>query len=63
VGLPSKTGFSSSAEQLETAQKLFMNTTIRPLQYFMNRELKQILSLIYPNEEINLEITQSNILS
>ena len=63
VGLPSRTGFSSSADQLETAQKLFMNTTIRPLQYFMNRELKQILSLIYPNEEINLEITQSNILS
>lgn len=62
-GLPSRTGFSSSAEQLETAQKLFMNTTVKPLQSFMNRELKEVLQLIYPNEEINLEITQSNILS
>ena len=63
IGLPTRTGFSSSAEQLETAYRIFMNTGIKPLQAFMNRELKQIIELIYPGQEINLEVTQNNILS
>lgn len=62
IGLPQRTGFSSSADQLETGFKLFMNTSIIPMQKFMNRELKEIIQLIYPNEEINLTITQNNLL-
>jgi phage portal protein BeeE len=62
IGLPERTGFSSSAEQLETGFKLFLSTSIYPLQKFLNRELTPILELIYPNEQINLTITQNNII-
>jgi hypothetical protein len=62
IGLPQRTGFSSSAEQLETGFKLFLSTSIYPLQKFLNRELTPILELIYPNEQINLTITQNNII-
>ena len=62
IGLPNPGGFSSSAEQLETTFKLFMSTSIRPLQNFMNRELKPIIELIYPDEEITLVIEQNQIL-
>jgi hypothetical protein len=62
IGLPNPGGFTSSAEQLETAYKLFMNTSIKPIQNFVNRELKQVLSLMYPNEEINLIIEPNQIL-
>jgi len=62
IGLPNPGGFTSSAEQLETAYKLFMNTSIKPIQNFVNRELKQVLGLMYPNEEINLIIEPNQIL-
>jgi len=62
VGLPSPSGFASQADQLITAQKLFMSTTIRPLQEFLIRELTPILQLMYPNEEISLEINQNSII-
>jgi len=62
VGLPNPTGFNSSAEQLETTYKLFMNTSIKPTQEFMIRELQPIIQLMYPNEAINLEIQQNQIL-
>lgn len=62
IGLPSKTGFSSSADQLETGYKLFMSTTIKPLQNFMVRELKPLLELIHPEKEINLVIEQNQLL-
>lgn len=62
IGLPDPQGFSSSAEQLETAYKLFMSTSIRPLQNFINRELTPILELMYPEEQINLVIEQNNII-
>jgi hypothetical protein len=39
-----------------------MNTTISPLQKFVNRELKPLVELVYPGQEINLEITNQNIL-
>lgn len=61
IGLPQRTGFSSSADQLETAYKIFINRTIVPMQDFLNRELTDILQLVYPNEQINLEITQNPI--
>jgi hypothetical protein len=63
LGLPQPSGFSSQADQLETAHKLFMSTTIKPLQQFLIRELKPILELMHPNEEINLEIEQNQLLS
>jgi phage portal protein BeeE len=62
IGLPSPTGFSSQAEQLTTAQKLFMSTTIRPLQQFIVRELEPILQLMYPGQEIDLTIKQNVLL-
>lgn len=62
IGLPNPGGFTSSAEQLETAYKLFMATSIRPIQTFINRELKPILELMYPDQEINLVIEQNTIL-
>lgn len=62
IGLPNPGGFTSSADQLETAYKLFMNTSIKPIQNFVNRELKQVLGLMYPNEEINLIIEPNQIL-
>lgn len=62
IGLPNPGGFSSSAEQLETAYKLFMSTSIQPIQRFINRELQPILELMYPNEQINLVIEQNSII-
>lgn len=63
IGLPSPSGFSSQAEQIETAYKLFQSTTIFPLQEFLIAELKPILKLMYPTQEIVLDIQQNNILS
>lgn len=62
IGLPQRTGFSSSADQLETGFKLFLSTSIYPTQKFLNRELKPIFELIYPNQEIDLTIIQNNII-
>lgn len=62
LGLPSPTGFSSQADQLETANKLFMSTTILPLQDFILNELKPIIQLMYPNEQIDLRIDQNILL-
>jgi len=61
IGLPSPTGFNSSAELLETAHALFMKTSIEPVQKFLLRELKPIMELINPGETINLEITQNKV--
>jgi hypothetical protein len=62
IGLPNPGGFTSSAEQLETTYKLFMSTSIKPLQNFINRELEPIIQLIYPDETISLVIEQNQIL-
>jgi phage portal protein BeeE len=62
IGLPNPGGFSSSADQLQTAYQLFLRTSINPLQTFMNRELKDVFELIYPGQEIDLTITQQNII-
>jgi phage portal protein BeeE len=59
IGLPSPTGFNSSAEQLETTYKLFMNTTVKPMQDFVLGQLQDVVQLMYPNEEINLVIEQN----
>lgn len=62
IGLPNPTGFNSSADQLETTFKLFMNTSVKPLQEFLIRELEPVVQLIYPDEQVKLEITQNQIL-
>jgi phage portal protein BeeE len=62
IGLPAPTGFNSSAELLETAHRLFMKTSIEPIQKFLTRELKPIIELINPNEDINLEIQQNTVI-
>jgi phage portal protein BeeE len=59
IGLPSPTGFSSSAEQLETTYKLFMNTSVKPMQQFIIKELEPIVQLIYPQELVKLNIIQN----
>lgn len=59
IGLPSPTGFNSSAEQLETTYKLFMNTTVKPMQDFVLGQLQDVVQLMYPNEQINLIIEQN----
>jgi len=62
IGLPQRTGFSSSADQLETAFQIFMNRTIIPTQKFINRELEPLVELIYPGEDISLQIQQNSLL-
>lgn len=61
VGLPNPSGFNSSAEQLETTYKLFMNTSVKPMQDFIIRELEPVVRLMYPNQEVKLEIEQNQI--
>lgn len=61
IGLPSPTGFNSSAELLETAHNLFMKTSIEPVQKFLLRELKPIIELIHPDQSVNLEIIQNKV--
>jgi phage portal protein BeeE len=63
LGLPTGSGFSSQADQIETAYKLFQSTTIFPLQEFMVRELTPIIQLMYPSENVDLTIQQNQILS
>ena len=62
IGLPEPTGFSSSSEQIETSYKLFMSTSIKPIQTFINRELKPVIELMNPGQEISLVIEQNQIL-
>lgn len=63
IGLPNPSGFASQSDQLNTAYKLFMSTTIEPMQNFLIRELEPILQLMYPNEKIDLTIKQNVLLA
>jgi phage portal protein BeeE len=62
IGLPNPQGFSSSAEQLETTYKLFMNTTVKPIQNFILDNLQDVVQLMYPNEQVSLTIEQNQTL-
>lgn len=62
VGLPNPSGFNSSADQLETTYKLFMNTSVKPLQEFLIRELQPVVQLIHPEQDVKLDIIQNQIL-
>ena len=61
IGLPQKTGFNSSADLLATAHKVFMETSIKPIQKYLLRELKPLVELVNPGVEVNLEIIQNQI--
>lgn len=63
IGLPNPTGFNSSAEQLETTYKLFMKTSVYPMQQFLIRELEPLIQLMYPNEKVELNIIQNTLLN
>jgi hypothetical protein len=59
IGLPSPTGFNSGAELLEVAHKLFMKTSIIPIQKFLTRELKPLIELINPGVPVDMNIIQN----
>lgn len=61
IGLPSPTGFNSSAELLQVAHKLFLETSIIPVQKFLLRELKPLIELVNPDVEVKLEIIQNQV--
>lgn len=62
VGLPSSSGFASQADQMSTAFDVFLNTTIKPIQKDLISSLYPIVKLMNPDEEVELEIIQNNIL-
>jgi hypothetical protein len=62
IGLPSPTGFNSGADLLETAHKLFMKTSIMPIQNFLVRELKPLIELINPGIPVDLQIEQNTVI-
>lgn len=62
IGLPDPSGFSSQAEQMETAFGVFLNTTIKPIQRELISNLEPLIKLMFPDEEPDLEIIQNNIL-
>ena len=62
IGLPSPTGFNSSSDLLETAHKLFLTTSIQPVQKFMIRELTPLVELVNPGTDVKLEIIQNSII-
>jgi hypothetical protein len=62
IGLPAPTGFNSSADLLETSHKLFLKTSIQPVQKFLIRELTPIVELVNPGVDVNLEIIQNTII-
>lgn len=61
IGLPSPTGFNSSADLLKTAQTLFLNTSIKPIQKFLMREIQPLVELVNVGTDVNLEIIQNEI--
>ena len=62
IGLPSPTGFNSGAELLETAHKLFMKTSILPVQNFLIREIKPLVELVNVGIPVDLKIEQNTAL-
>jgi len=62
VGLPSASGFASQADQMATAFDVFLNTTIKPIQKDLIAGLYPIIKLMNPDEQVDLEIIQNNIL-
>lgn len=62
IGLPSPGGFSSQADLLETSQKLFLRTSIIPVQNFLIRELKPLIELVNLDQQVELIIQQNTAL-
>lgn len=62
IGLPDPSGLSSQADQIETSFNVFLNTTIKPIQRDLIANLYPIVKLMNPDEQVELEIIQNNIL-
>ena len=62
IGLNNGGGLGSNADEINQSFQVFMNTTIKPLQKEMVIQLEPIIKLLYPTEQINLEIIQNQIL-
>ena len=63
IGLPDPSGLSSQADQIETSFGVFLNTTIKPIQNELISSLYPLLKLMFPDENVELEIIQNNILA
>ena len=62
IGLNNGGGLGSNADEINQSFQVFLNTTIKPLQMEMVVQLKPLIQLLYPNEQINLDIIQNQIL-
>ena len=62
IGLNGGGGLGSNADEINQSFQVFLNTTIKPLQLEMVEQMKPLIQLLYPNEQINLTITQNQIL-
>ena len=62
IGLNNGGGLGSNADEINQSFQVFLNTTIKPLQMELVEQLKPLIKLLYPNEQINLSINQNTIL-
>ena len=62
IGLNNGGGLGSNADEINQSFQVFLNTTIKPLQMELVEQLKPLIKLLYPNEQINLSIIQNQIL-
>ena len=63
IGLPDPSGLASQADQIETSFGVFLNTTIKPIQNELIDGMYPVMKLMFPDETVDLEIIQNNILA
>jgi len=62
VGLNNGGGLGSNADEIKNSFEIFLNTTIIPIQNDIMSQISPVLTLLYPNENINTTIIQNQIL-
>lgn len=62
VGLNNGGGLGSNADEIKNAFEVFLNTTIIPIQNDIMAQISPVLTLLYPNQQINTTIIQNQIL-
>jgi hypothetical protein len=62
IGLNNGGGLGSNADEINNSFQLFLNTTIKPIQDELINQLNPVIKLLYPNEQINTDIIQNQIL-
>ena len=62
IGLNNGGGLGSNADEIKNSFQLFLNTTIKPIQDELIGQLNPIIKLLYPNQQINTDIIQNQIL-